>query len=269
MHTRNVGLFLRPSVIGRICASYLRMVPWLIVVFALVLPCVCWAVFYSYTDKNGVTHFTDNLADIPEEQLPYIKTYQKSEDLTTLKKKPLPDTATTEPSGSITPMAAPSPARQERDPVALEGLKGRKAALDIERTQLEKEQAELVEEVREVKVESEVRARFHKMKELNDRFVAHQKKRDAFEKDWDAYHSSLKDLPEFEGLRARKAALDMERTQLQKERAELAEKGGKLRRRTTIRAHRHKTEELNDRFAAYQKKRDAFEKDWDAYHSLQ
>ena len=190
MHTKKVRLFSRSSVVDKICASRLRMVRCLIVVFALVLSGVCRADIYSYTDKNSLTHFTDNLADIAEEQLTEIKVYQKTKSLVTPKEKPLPKAVTSEPSRSTTPVASPRLARQAKDPAALEVLKARKAALDMERAQLEKEQAELAEKGRKLRIGTAVRAHKRRMKELNDRFVVYQKKRDAFEKDWDAYHSS-------------------------------------------------------------------------------
>jgi hypothetical protein len=145
----------------------------------------------------------------------------------------------------------------------------RKVALDTERAQLEKEQERLADTGQKVRATRAIWVLNSDLKKLSARFAAHQEKRDAFERDWDAYYSSLKDLPELQRLKARQATLDAERTQLDKEQAELAEQGRKVKNRREIRWHKHQLQELNARIAAHQKKRNVFEKDWQAFYSEQ
>ncbi len=184
-------------------------------------------------------------------------------------KKPLQMDAADETSTRTPAEGTPSPATEEKDPAALEELKARKAALDMERTQLEKEQAELMKKGQELRATRAIWRVNADLRELNERIAAYQKKRDALEKDWDAHYASLKDSPELEGLRARKATLDVERIQLQEELSKLVEKERNTRQRRKIRWHKRNLQELNERIVAYQQKRDAFEKDWDAFYSSQ
>lgn len=184
-------------------------------------------------------------------------------------KKPLQMDAADETSTRTTPEGTPSPATEEKDPAALEELKARKADLDMERTQLEKERAELMKKGRQLRATRAIWRVNADLRELNERIAAYQKKRDALEKDWDAHYASLKDSPELEGLRARKATLDVERIQLQEELSKLVEKERNTRQRRKIRWHKRNLQELNERIVAYQQKRDAFEKDWDAFYSSQ
>ncbi|MCP4104784.1 MAG: DUF4124 domain-containing protein [Desulfobacteraceae bacterium] len=48
----------------------------IILICACLFSTPCFAEFYRYTDENGVTRFTDNLADIPEEQK--VRAYTES-----------------------------------------------------------------------------------------------------------------------------------------------------------------------------------------------
>ena len=162
-----------------------------------------------------------------------------------------------EPAKCRPPAESSSPSSQEKDQAALEQLKARKAALDMERAQLEEEQAELVGKILKMKARGPARAHYNRLKELNDQFGAHQAERDAF---WDSYQSSQKDSSGFQALKARKAALDMERAQLEQELSKLVETGRRLRTRSVLRTVRHKLRELNDRLVEHRKKRDVFDK---------
>ena len=57
-----------------------------IVVLFLVLvawPAASTAEFYRYYDENGALRFTDNLAEVPEDQQPQVKRYQEEDDFLT------------------------------------------------------------------------------------------------------------------------------------------------------------------------------------------
>lgn len=171
-----------------------------------------------------------------------------------------------EPAKCRPPAESSSPSSQERDQAALEQLKARKAALDMERAQLEEEQAELVGKILKIKARGPARVHYNRLKELNDRLAAHQGERDAF---WDSYQSSQKDSSGFQALKSRKTALDIERAQLEGELAELVKIGQRVRTRRVLRTVRHKLRELNDRLVKHRKERDAFDKDLDAHESSQ
>jgi hypothetical protein len=245
------------------------MVLCLVVVLVLLFPGICRAELYKYTDKEGIVHVTDNLADVPEEQRAEVEAYQELRDVGVTEKKLLQKDAADETSTRTIPGATPGPATQEKDPAVLEELEARRTDLDTERTQLERERAKLMEKGQELRATRAIWALNADFRELSGRFAAHQEKRNAFEEDWDAYYASLKDSPEVEKLKARHATLDMERIQLQDELSKLVEKERDTRQRRKIRWHKRNLQELNERIVAYQQKRDTFEKDWDAFYSSQ
>ena len=245
----------------------LRVLVCIIFVSFIFFPCLCWADFYSYRDKNGVIHFADNLADIPEEQQDNIRTYQEVRSPTTLEQKPFRRPA--EPPESSKNGKPETPFKDVKDPSLLESLNSRKAALYMERNQLEKELSELVEKELKLRTKIAVRAHNHKMKEFNEKYAAYEKKRSDFETDWINYYSFVEDLPELEKLNSEKATLYLERSQLEKELAELVENGQKLTTKIAARVHKQKMKEFIDKFASYQNKRDEFENDRYNFYSSQ
>ncbi|CAB5100452.1 Pyruvate kinase (EC [Olavius algarvensis associated proteobacterium Delta 3] len=57
-------------------------------IMVLFLVLVAWpgsstAEFYRYYDENGALRFTDNLAEVPEDQQPQVKRYQEEDDYLT------------------------------------------------------------------------------------------------------------------------------------------------------------------------------------------
>jgi len=245
--------------------DFLRVLVCLIFVSFIFFPCLCWADYYRYQDKNGVIHFTDNMADIPEDRLNNIKTYQEGTSPALPEQKP----STRAESPEASPAASPKTTDHGKDPSLLESLNTSKAALYMERNQLEKELAELVEKELKLRTKIAVRAHNYKMEEFNDRFAAYRNKRDVFETDWVNYYSFVQDLPELGKLNSEQAALHMERSQLEKELAELVENGQKLKTKMAARAHKLKMKEFIDKFTIYQNKRNKFENEWYNFYSSQ
>lgn len=62
-----------------------------------------WGEYYQYTDENGVLRFTDNIASIPQNQRPDVKTHES------VKSIPVPKKASARTVGTGTD-ALPSPA---------------------------------------------------------------------------------------------------------------------------------------------------------------
>lgn len=269
MSTKNADRFSPLFPGGQAQALLLKIVLCLVLVFALVIRGECGPEVYKYTDKDGIVHFTDDLSDVPVEQRTKVEAYQERKPPGVPEKDAMQKGTTDETSRKAAPLTSPGFSKQGKDPAVLEELKARKAALNRERSQLEKEQVRLAEQGEKVRATRAIWKLNSDLKELSERFAAHEEKRNAFEEAWDAYYSSIEVSPELEELKARKAALDTERAQLQQERVELAEKGRKVKNRREIRWHKHQLQELNERIATYRKKRDAFEEVWDAFYYSQ
>lgn len=54
--------------------SWLKRMLLMVVVVLLATP--VYSEYYQYTDSNGVLRFTDNIANVPQEQRPDVKTHQ-------------------------------------------------------------------------------------------------------------------------------------------------------------------------------------------------
>ncbi len=76
-------------------------------------------------------------------------------------------------------------------------------------------------------------------------------------------------MPELEKLNSEKATLYLERSQLEKELAELVENGQKLKTKIAARVHKQKMKEFIDKFTIYQNKRNKFENEWYNFYSSQ
>jgi hypothetical protein len=55
----------------------MRIIYALLIVFLAMFPASTFAQLYRYTDQNGVRHFTDNLADVPENQQLKVQSYSE------------------------------------------------------------------------------------------------------------------------------------------------------------------------------------------------
>jgi hypothetical protein len=269
MNSRYADFISQSDAVNRMHIYDLRVLVCIIFVSFIFSPCLCWADYYRYQDKNGVIHFTDDMADIPEDRLNNIKTYQEGRSSALPGQKPSTRAESPEASNSTKPTASPETTDHEKDPSLLESLNTSKIALYMERNQLEKELSNLVEKELKLRTKIAVRAHNHKMEEFNDRFAAYKKKRSAFETDWINYYSFVEDLPELGKLNSEKATLYIERSQLEKELAELVENGQKLKTKMAARVHKLKMKEFIGKFTIYQNKRNKFENEWYNFYSSQ
>jgi predicted nucleic acid-binding Zn-ribbon protein len=269
MYSRYADFIFRSDVVKKICIYDLRVFVGLIFVSFMVFPYLCWADYYIYRDKNGAIHFTDDLADIPEDRLNNIKTYRDLRSPALPEQKPPAKAESPEASNSTKPTASPKTTNHEKDPSLLESLNTRKATLYLERSRFEKELSNLLEKELKLRTKIAVRAHNYKIEEFNDSFAAYRNKRDDFEADWINYYSFVENLPELERLNTRKATLYMERSRLEKELAELVENGQKLRTKMASRVHKRKMKEFISKFTIYQNKRNKFENEWYNFYSSQ
>ena len=161
---------------------------------------VCWATpacceYYQYTDQNGVLRFTDNLASVPPDQRPDVKTHQSVESQpvqqttgSAVKKKASRSAAAaekeTEPSGG-TWQGRNSQKKQELDQMQAE-LKATFEALQTERSALEAKAP-----VKGATFEEKV-AYTEKVEALNAKIVSYEETLDAYNQKVNAYNSQVK-----------------------------------------------------------------------------
>ena len=266
MHGKTSDLFLRLEVIKETAGSHLPRFLCLVIVFPLLFSGMCRAEVFQYRDDEGVVHFSDSLDDIPKgRQIEEV--YDEPKSFDTPEEESLKKEATKEVPGKEAPEAASESATPEKDH-SVEALEARRMSLDIERSQLEEELAKVIERGRTQRVTRAIRKVNADLKVVVEALAEHQVKRDAFEKDWEEHHAPLKDSPEVEKFKGRKADLDGERVQLQERLSELAEKNPRqINQRREIRWYKVDLREINQRFSEYRKQRDAFEKDRDAYYA--
>ena len=151
--------------------------------------------YYQYTDQNGVLRFTDDLASVPPDQRPDVKTHQSVESQTSqrttggaVKEKAnrptVPRKTGAEPTGG-TWQGRNSQKKQELDQMQAE-LKATFAALQAERSALEAKAP-----VKGATFEEKV-AYTKKVEALNAKIVGYEEQLDAFNEKVNAYNAQVK-----------------------------------------------------------------------------
>ena len=151
--------------------------------------------YYQYTDPNGVLRFTDDLASVPPDQRPDVKTHQSVESQPSqrttggaVKKKASRSTAAaetgTEPTGA-TWQGRNSQKKQELDQMQAD-LKATFEALQSERSALEAKAPP-----KGATVEEKV-AYTKKVEALNAKIVSYEETLNAYNEKVNAYNSQIK-----------------------------------------------------------------------------
>jgi hypothetical protein len=139
----------------------------------MLIPGLCFAEFYKYRDANGVLRFTDNLAEVPENQRQNIQEYQEA----------------------VTPEATGGPVEK----VQTLDLNARADQLNAERDLLAKEYAELEKErenldktTRDPQNDADFEAYKTQVDSYNNRIKAYEEKRKLFQTKVDAFNEDAK-----------------------------------------------------------------------------
>lgn len=153
------------------------------------------AEFYRYTDKNGVLCFTDNLADIPEDQRPDVHRYSEPDDYLTPEERDRKARQEAEDRQRAREASGASDKRKEteirepRNRSMVTRLNNIKAALDKECAELVKEKESLAKEKDTLTTPAGVKAYQEKVTRLNERIASYDKRRKAFQEEADAFNA--------------------------------------------------------------------------------
>jgi hypothetical protein len=173
--------------------SWLKKMLLTVVVVLLATPAYCE--YYQYTDSNGVLRFTDNFANVPQDQRPEVKTHQSVESQpvkkttdSAVKEKASRSTGAleteTEPSGG-TWQGRNSQKEQELDQMQAD-LKATFAALQAERSALEAKAP-----AKGATFEEKV-AYTEKVEALNAKIAGYEEQLGAFNEKVNAYNAQVK-----------------------------------------------------------------------------
>ena len=188
----------------------MRLLYALLFLICMWLPSSVLAEYYQYRDQNGVLRFTDNLADVPEDQRQPIESYTESEEFVMTEEESLEylqDTSVQEETGEDMESAdqgeetgedmegasQSEEAETGRDDnlAQLKKLNQIKAALDEEFAELMEEKQVLLQYKDSKKNMSmkEAKAYQKKVTLLNQRITDFEERRQAYKKEADAFNA--------------------------------------------------------------------------------
>lgn len=171
----------------------------LVVLICLLYAGSAWAEFYRYRDANGVLRFTDNLAEVPENQRPKIKQYGESTDEMTPEQKAAKtaedarkaDEQQKKLEATLSTGDKSVPA-DVNSPGFIDYLNRMKVALDGEYAALMKEKSDLDATKSTLKTNKE-RSRYQaQVIDLNSRIKDFNRRRDEYKAKADAFNAGAK-----------------------------------------------------------------------------
>ena len=170
----------------------------LLSVFALNVYPVVRADIYKYRDAQGITRYTYDLAEVPEDQRPQVKTFEES----SVNEGSTPASQEGNASVDATPdsdkdnATAPPPIVDEK---TIEELNEKKKELDREFSELMEQKYTLVKEKEKLSNslagrDSAAVAEFDKkVKELNRKIADYEKRQKAFQKEADEVNQAIEE----------------------------------------------------------------------------
>ena len=165
----------------------MRLIYALLFLICVWLPASVSAEYYKYRDQNGVLRFTDNLADIPEDQRLQIESHTEIEYSTAVEQGLPSDPEDTHKSKKVETKEGGQSSQVEK-------LNQTKAALDREHAKQIKEKQALEQYKETQKDQSEAEARVNyqeRVTSLNQKIAAYERRRQAFKRRADAFNAQV------------------------------------------------------------------------------
>jgi chromosome segregation ATPase len=173
--------------------SLMGRIRYIIPLFFLLFAFPAAAQFYKYVDENGNVHFTDDYNQVPEDQRENIKEYkeyqsQADDQQTTLQANP---------EGKDAEKQEETDSADNLDYVKkIEELDQRKTALDAEYAELMQENNRLNEMRKTVKTKADAEKYNESVRNLNQQFEEHDRKRRDLLNDVEAYNARVAEANE-------------------------------------------------------------------------
>jgi hypothetical protein len=172
----------------------MRILCILLILGCVWLPATASAEYYKYRDQNGMLRYTDNLADIPEDQRPKMETRSSTEDYF-----PTQEPAETEPEDKKVQEfnkkmedQRQATGREMQSGSAGVNLQRIKNSLDREYSELMKEKEELLKSRGKVRTEADGKDYSERVTELNKKNADFEARRQAFQKEAEAFNEKTK-----------------------------------------------------------------------------
>ena len=170
----------------------MRLLCILMLIVSVWFPTTVCAEFYKYKDQNGVLRFTDNIADVPEDQRIGLETHQEViSNETPADFSEMTRQEVEERQKALGPPAFQEP-QDEAGNLSDQELNQKKAALDQEYANLMKEKRALLESKKKIRNVTESKAYNKKVGALNQRIADFDTRRQAFTEEADAFNEKMK-----------------------------------------------------------------------------
>ncbi|MFC1886480.1 hypothetical protein ACFLZM_05435 [Thermodesulfobacteriota bacterium] len=176
---------------------------FLIVLIVLSLPLCSFAEFYRYRDQNGISRYTDDITEVPEDQRPAVNRYESREQGTsavvnskvepkeTVKEDATPAAETSEGKKSDAPSGDQA---EKKDLIAeLQRLMKIETELNKEYDEIEKERQAVKEAKKVFKTRKAVKAYNARISHLNERVEVYGNRQKAYAKEVAAYNKRAKE----------------------------------------------------------------------------
>jgi hypothetical protein len=167
---------------------------FLLIAVSLWLASPCTAEFYRYKDENGVIRFTDNLADVPEDQRPEAKGYTEPDDNLTPEEKAEKKQATVEAEQKKA-VETEKKKETEAESVERESLTQRKTALEQEYADLMKERETVMAGKEKLETPEEKKAYYENIDRFNNKLSDFEKRHTQLQKDVEVFNKKQKETP--------------------------------------------------------------------------
>ena len=172
---------------------------WIALLALIALPAVASAEFYRYTDQEGKTHYTDDIANIPADQRSHVSEYEDVSHRSSLKEET--ETTTPEEESREATLSAPeemppqgSPGVGDDETKAVDQrLKETGVALEQEYQALMEEREQLDEAAKRPTTPAMRRNLVEKVRDFNSRIKDYEKRRTAFNGEVEAYNAGMED----------------------------------------------------------------------------